>query len=78
MIIIGQPICWLDDGYLVMYDSELNSTIWLLNSKDKLTSSDYFWRIFSYLNFCSKYVTLHVLFTFLQGGGGGEGVSIVF
>ena len=58
---------------MVMYDSELNSTIWLLNSKDKLTSSDYFWRIFSNLNFCSKYVTLHVLFTFLQGGGVGEG-----
>ena len=51
---------------VVMYDSELNSTIWLLNSKDELTSSDYFGRIFSYLN----------LFTFLQGvGGGGGGVG---
>ena len=46
---------------------------WLLNSKDQLTSSEYFWRIFSYLNLCSNYdnyVTLHALFTFLQGGGG--------
>ena len=65
------------DLMMVMYDSELNPTIWLLNIKDKLTSSDYFWRIFSYLNLCSNYVTLHVLFTFIQGGGVGE-VNLLF
>ena len=61
-----------------MYDSELNSTIWLINSKDELTSSDYFGRIFSYLNLCCNYVTLHALFTFLQGVGGGGGDDYCF
>ena len=60
------------DLMVVICYSELNSAIWLLNSKDKLTSSDYFWRTFSYLNLCSNCVTLHVFFTFLQGGGVGE------